>query len=69
MGRTTASITLLLGALFVGNGGVRTGEMTPDKTVVAVFPGLLAGVAFTVILLLIAAIENYVTTSYARSRL
>ena len=43
MGRTTASITLLLAALFVGDGGVRVGEMTPDKTVIAIMPGLVVG--------------------------
>ena len=68
MGKTTASITLLLAAVFVGDGGVRTGEMTPDKTVIAVFPGLVAGIAFTAILLLISAIEGYISSRYARSR-
>ncbi|MGI0091320.1 MAG: hypothetical protein ACREBS_06385, partial [Nitrososphaerales archaeon] len=68
MGKTTASIALLLISVFIGDGGVRTGEMTPDKTVIAVFPGLIAGVAFTAIFLLISAIERYISSNYTRSR-
>ena len=68
MGKTTAGITLLVASLAIGDGGVRTGEMTPDKTVAAVFPGLIAGLAFAAVLLSISLIEKYVTTGYARSR-
>jgi hypothetical protein len=60
MGRTTTVIALLVAALMVGDGGVRVGEMTPDKTVAAVLPGLVAGFAFAAVLLGFAAIEKYV---------
>ena len=68
MGKTSASITLLLASLFVGDGGIRTGEMTPDKTVIAVFPGFIAGLVFAAILLLISLVERYITSSDVRSR-
>jgi hypothetical protein len=60
MGRTTTVIALLVAALMIGDGGVRVGEMTPDKTVAAVLPGLVAGFAFAAVLLGFAAIEKYV---------
>ncbi len=60
MGRTTTVIALLVVAFIVGDGGVRVGEMTPDKTVAALMPGLIAGFAFGAVLLAIAAIEKYV---------
>ncbi len=44
----------------IGDGGVRVGEMTPDKTVIAVVPGLVAGFAFAAVILGLAAIEKYV---------
>lgn len=67
MGRTTATITLLLASVLIGDGGVRTGEMTPDKTVVAVFPGIISGVALAAILLLISAFEKYITSNRTRA--
>jgi len=60
MGRTTMVIALLLVALFVGDGGVRIGEMTPDKTIVAILPGLVVGFAFAFLILVLASIEKYV---------
>ena len=60
MGRTTMVIVLLLVALFVGDGGVRIGEMTPDKTVIAIIPGLAIGFAFAFLILGLASIEKYV---------
>jgi hypothetical protein len=60
MGRTTMVIALLLVALAIGDGGVRVGEMTPDKTVVAVVPGLVVGFAFAAVILGLAALEKYV---------
>jgi hypothetical protein len=60
MGRTTMIIALLLVALFVGDGGVRIGEMTPDKTVIAILPGLVIGFAFAFLILGLASIEKYV---------
>jgi hypothetical protein len=59
MGRTTMVIALLLVALLVGDGGVRIGEMTPDKTVVAILPGLVVGFAFAFLILGLALIEKY----------
>jgi hypothetical protein len=67
MGRTTTVIALLLVALMIGDGGVRVGEMTPDKTVIAVVPGLVAGFAFAAVILGLAAIEKYVRGNW-RSR-
>src|SRR5579872_7502138 len=43
MGKNTATLTLLIAAVLVGDGGVRVGEMTPDKTVIAILPGLVGG--------------------------
>jgi hypothetical protein len=60
MGRTTTAVVLLVVALMIGDGGVRVGEMTPEKTVVAVVPGLVAGFAFTALFIGLAAIEKYV---------
>ncbi|HEV2390575.1 MAG TPA: hypothetical protein VGS04_07625, partial [Nitrososphaerales archaeon] len=68
MGRTTASITLLMAALFLGDGGVRVGEMTPDKTVVAVMPGLLVGVAIGLLLLLLSTVEKWLVANYVRAQ-
>ena len=60
MGRTTTALAVLLCALLIGDGGVRVGEMTPDKTVIAVVPGLFVGFAFLVIVLGLAAGEKYI---------
>lgn len=60
MGRTTVVIALLLVALFVGDGGVRIGEMTPDKTAIAILPGLVIGFVFALVLLGLALIEKRV---------
>ena len=68
MGRTTASITLLLAALFLGDGGVRVGEMTPDKTVIAVMPGLLVGVAIGLLLVLLSSFEKWLVKNYVRAQ-
>lgn len=68
MGKSTASLTLLMTAVLIGDGGVRIGEMTPDKTEVAVIPGVVAGITITGILLLISFIEKYLVTNYSRSR-
>ena len=68
MGKNTATFTLLLAAVLVGDGGVRVGEMTPDKTVIAILPGLIGGMTISLILLLVSGIEKYLTSSYAKSR-
>jgi hypothetical protein len=68
MGRTTASITLLLAALFLGDGGVRVGEMTPDKTVIVVMPGLLVGVAIGLLLVLFSSLEKWLVKNYVRAQ-
>lgn len=68
MGRVSATITFLVCAVLVGDGGVRVGEMTPTKTVIAVLPGLIGGVAIALIFLLIAVLERYLTTMYVKSR-
>ncbi|MDA4136367.1 MAG: hypothetical protein OK449_05125 [Thaumarchaeota archaeon] len=67
MGRTTSVIALLFAALIIGDGGVRVGEMTPDKSEIAVLPGLVVGFAFAVAILAIAAVEKYVRGNW-RSR-
>jgi hypothetical protein len=67
MGRTTSVIALLFAALIIGDGGVRIGEMTPDKSEIAVLPGLVVGFAFAVVILAMAAIEKYVRGNW-RSR-
>ena len=59
MGRTTMVIALLLVAFFVGNGGVRIGEMTPDKTIIAIIPGLVIGFAIALLILGLASVEKY----------
>lgn len=66
MGKNTATLTLVVAAIVLGHGGLRVGEMTPDKTVIAVLPGLAAGVVFGLVLLLIAAFEKYLSTHYRR---
>ncbi|MDA4132314.1 MAG: hypothetical protein OK454_04215, partial [Thaumarchaeota archaeon] len=68
MGRTTASITLLIAALFLGDGGVRVGEMTPDKTVIAVMPGLLVGFAIGLLLVSLSAVEKWLVANYSRAQ-
>jgi len=50
----------LLSALLIGDGGVRVGEMTPEKTVIAVVPGLMVGFAFLILVLSFAAVEKYI---------
>ncbi|MDG6999867.1 MAG: hypothetical protein JRN15_12210, partial [Nitrososphaerota archaeon] len=66
MGKNTASLTILLSAVMIGEGGVRIGEMTPSKTIIAVLPGLAAGFSFAFILLLIAALEKYLSRSLVK---
>jgi hypothetical protein len=68
MGRTTASLTLLLAALFLGDGGVRVGEMTPDKTVIAVIPGIMVGVAIGLLLLSLSSLEKWLVKNYVRAQ-
>lgn len=68
MGKTTATLTLLICTVLVGDGGVRVGEMTPDKTVIGVLPGIIAGVSIALVLLLVSALERYVTSNYVKSR-
>jgi hypothetical protein len=60
MGRTTTTLVALLAALLIGDGGVRVGEMTPQKTLIAVVPGLVVGFAFLIVFLGLAAAEKYV---------
>lgn len=60
MGRTTTVVALLIVALMIGDGGVRVGEMTPDKTVIAIVPGLVVGFAFVAAILALGYIEKYV---------
>ncbi|MGI0081315.1 MAG: hypothetical protein ACRECH_17035, partial [Nitrososphaerales archaeon] len=66
MGKNTATLTLIVCAIILGHGGLRVGEMTPDKTIIAVMPGLVAGLAFGLIFLLIAALEKYLASHYRR---
>lgn len=68
MGKNTATITMLVAAILAGDGGVRVGEMTPDKTVIAVLPGLVAGMAIALIFLLMSGVEKYMTSTYSKSR-
>jgi len=63
MPKITASFTVLFCAIAVGVGGIRVGEMTPTKTVIAVVPGLMSGLIFALILLLIALLEKYLVSS------
>jgi hypothetical protein len=60
MGRTTTTLVALLAALLIGDGGVRVGEMTPTKTVIAIVPGLIVGFAFLVVFLALTKSEKYV---------
>lgn len=60
LGRTTTVIAVLAVALIAGDGGVRVGEMTPDKTVIAILPGLAIGFAFAAVLLGFGLVERYV---------
>lgn len=59
MGKTTMAFALVVSAFIVGDGGVRVGEMTPDKTVIAAIPGLATGFAIVAVLLGVAAVEKY----------
>jgi hypothetical protein len=58
LGRTTSALGVLFVALLLGDGGVRVGEMTPDKTAIAILPGLVAGFAFAALILVLAFIEK-----------
>lgn len=60
LGRTTTAIAVLAVALIAGDGGVRVGEMTPDKTVIAILPGLAVGFAFAAVLLGLGVVEKHV---------
>ena len=60
LGRTTTAIFALAVALIAGDGGVRVGEMTPDKTVIAILPGLAIGFAFVAVILGFGLVEKYV---------
>jgi hypothetical protein len=60
LGRTTTAIAVLAVALIAGDGGVRVGEMTPDKTVIAILPGLTIGFALVAVLLGFGIVEKYV---------
>jgi len=64
LGRTTTAIAVLAVALIAGDGGVRVGEMTPDKTVIAILPGLAIGFAFAAVLLGFGLVEKYVRGSW-----
>lgn len=64
--RNTATLALVFAAIILGHGGLRVGEMTPDKTVIAVMPGLVAGLSFGLVLILISAFESYLTSHYSR---
>lgn len=66
MGRNTATLALVLAAMILGHGGLRVGEMTPDKTVIAVLPGILAGVSFGLVFLLISVFERQLTSHYSK---
>jgi hypothetical protein len=59
LGRTTTAIAVIVIALIAGDGGVRVGEMTPDKTVIAILPGLTIGFVFAAILLGFGLLEKY----------
>jgi hypothetical protein len=60
MSRTTMALAGLLVAFLIGDGGVRVGEMTPEKTVSAIVPGIVTGFAILIALLALAGIEKYV---------
>jgi hypothetical protein len=60
MGRTSTAFAVLLCALLLGDGGVRVGELTPEKTVIAVIPGIVAGFVILVPLIGLALVEKYV---------
>ena len=67
MGRTTTVLALIAVAAMIGDGGIRVGEMTPDKTFIAIMPGIVAGFAFVAVLLALALAEKYVRGNW-RSR-
>jgi len=60
LGRTTTAVAVLMVALLLGDGGVRVGEMTPDKTVVAILPGIIVGFVILIPLISLALVEKYV---------
>ena len=67
MGRITTVIALIAVAFMIGDGGIRVGEMTPTKTVIAIVPGIVAGFAFAGVLLALAFVEKYARGNW-RSR-
>lgn len=67
MGRTTTVLALIVVAVMMGQGGIRVGEMTPDKTFIAIVPGIVAGFAFAAVLLALALVEKYARGNW-RSR-
>jgi hypothetical protein len=60
MGKTSTALAVLIVALMIGDGGVRVGEMTPDKTVIAIIPGIVVGFVFLIPLIGVALVEKYV---------
>ncbi|MDG6902226.1 MAG: hypothetical protein JRM80_09735 [Nitrososphaerota archaeon] len=67
LGRTTTAIAVFVVAVIVGDGGVRVGEMTPDKTFGAMLPGVVLGFAFAAAILGLGLLERYVRGTW-RSR-
>jgi len=58
MSRTTASFAFLVSSILLGDGGIRVGEMTPDKTFIAVLPGIVAGMSILILFLIFSYLEK-----------
>jgi hypothetical protein len=67
MGRTTTVLALIVVAIIMGQGGIRIGEMTPDKTFIAIVPGVVAGFVIAAVLLALALLERYARGNWRSS--
>lgn len=69
MRKVTASLTILVCAVLLGDGGVRIGEMTPDKTVIGVLPGVIAGFVIASVFLAASLVENFLVSRHVKGTL
>lgn len=56
--QTSATLLLFLSAFAISQGGIRVAEMTPLKTVTNIFPGIVAGLVFAMLFIVLSLFED-----------
>jgi hypothetical protein len=56
--QTSATLLLFLSAFAISQGGIRVAEMTPLKTVTNIFPGIVAGLVFAMLFIILSLFED-----------